>query len=98
MQAVQGVANVAGAAVAPSMETGAAFDKNLATVPEQELKNFLASQSGANLNSADGIMSLDSINKMDLKALRDAYVKSFTADQLSDPNFLGKIYTPQSTR
>lgn len=98
MQAVQGVANVAAAAAGPSVETAAAFDKNLATVPEQELKNFLASQSGASLNSADGIISLDEINNMDLKALRNAYVKSFTVDQLSDPNFLGKIYTPTSTR
>ena len=99
MQAVQGAANVAAAAAGPSIETAAAFDKNLATVPEQELKNFLASNPSADVaDAADGILWLAEVDAMDLSALRKAYTKKFTAEQLSDPNFLGKIYTPTSTR
>jgi hypothetical protein len=93
MQAVQGAANLAAAAERPSVEAGAAFDKNLASIPEEELKNFLASQS-----SEGGVDALDDINGMDLKAIRKAYTKKFTAAQLSDKDFLGKIYTPISTR
>lgn len=94
MQAVQGVANVAGAAVAPSMETGAAFDKNLSSIPEQELKDFLASQLSS--NGVDRVFDVTDIDVMDAAAIRKAYIQNFTADQLSDPDFLSKIYTPQS--
>ena len=92
MQAVQGVANVAGAALTPSMEMGAAVDKNLASVPEQDLKSFLKSQ----LTSSGQQRVLDetAIDVMNLEQLQGKIKKDYTIEQLSDPDFFGKIYTP----
>jgi hypothetical protein len=94
MQAVQGVANVAGAAVAPKMEAGAAFDKNLASIPEADLKSYLTS----NKASLDAIGGVDVINNLDASGIRDAYIKYFSKDvsKWSDPDYLSQIYTPAS--
>jgi hypothetical protein len=94
MQAVQGVANVAGAALTPSMEMGAAYDKNLSSVPEQDLKSFLMS----NKKYSDVLGGSDIIKGMDANQLRKSFVNKnlFNIDELSNPDFLGEFYTPQS--
>lgn len=94
MQAVQGVANVAGAAVAPQMEASAAFDKNLASVPEADLKSYLMS----NKATSDALGGASGINALDAAGLKNAYVKYFNKDvsKWSDPAYLSQIYTPTS--
>jgi len=94
MQAVQGVANVAGAALTPKMEMSAAVDKNLSTIPESDLKTFLKSE----LTSTGPQRVLDEtdIDVMGLEDLQSQIKKNYTIEQLSDPDFLSKIYTPQS--
>lgn len=96
MQAVQGVANVAGAALTPSMEMGAAYDKNLSSVPEQDLKSFLMS----NKTYSDALGGPDIIQGMDAKQIRNAFVKSglFNVNQLSNTDFLGEFYIPQTNQ
>lgn len=96
MQAVQGVANVAGAALTPSMEMGAAYDKNISSVPEQDLKSFLMS----NKTYSDALGGPDVIQAMDAKQLRSAFVDKglFNINQLSNTDFLGEFYIPQTTR
>jgi hypothetical protein len=93
MQAVQGVVNVAGAVMAPKMEMGAAYDKNLAGMNEADLKSYIKTR-----DIADQPAVAD-IDAMTAAELRDWYVNSgkVKSEWMLDPDWLkNNVYTPQS--
>ena len=95
MQAVQGVANVAGAALTPSMEMSASVDKNLASVPEADLKSFLKSQ--VTSTGQQKVLDETDIDVMNLVDLKKQIKKNYTVEQLSDSDFLSNLITPVTT-
>jgi hypothetical protein len=91
MQAVEGAANIAGAAMAPKMKADAAFDKSFSSANEADLKAYLLKN-----EAAMAALGVDRINALDMAGIKRAFGKYDIANinKWANPDYIPSITTP----